>query len=238
MNTELATVPPVSNPFALLTPEMLKELDVEKLERVFAMQERMDEKNAERLFNTALAAFQSEMPPVFKWRQESKGKYNYAAYDDIMKLARPILRKCGLSISCDQSDTTEAITVILTISHTAGHSRVCRYTTPKDGPIKTADGRNVTSHAQAQSSSNSYARRICLCNALDIVVTDEDDDGAAAATQTISQDQAAEIYNLLEQIDDKETTKRFLAWIKVESVDQIPADAYAPAVKNLRAKIK
>jgi hypothetical protein len=225
-------------PWSIISPEMIKELDVEKLERLFALQERHTEKEAEKAFNSALADFQAEMPPVFKWRQESKGKYHYASYDDIMALARPILRKNGLAISCSQSETETALTIEMTVSHKEGHSRVTTYTTPKDGPIRTQDGRAVTSQAQAQASSNTYARRNCLCNALDIVVTDEDDNGQAASEARVDEDQANELHNLLGQFQDNGKTKAaFLKWAGSATVEELPASGFASYVKNLNAKI-
>lgn len=223
---------------ALLVGTDLSKIDPDKLEKLLALQERWEDRNAERAFNAALANFQAEMPPVFKWRAESKGKYNYASYDDIMLKARPILRKNGLAISCSQTETETSLTILMTVSHKEGHSREVTYTTPKDGPIKTQDGRNVTSQAQAQASSNTYARRTCLCNALDIVVTDEDDDGQTAIEPRVSEEQAAAIYDLLGQFEDKGKTKAaFLKWAQAEKVEDLAASGFESFMKNLNKKL-
>lgn len=221
---------------SLLAGQNLETIDVDKLGKLLDLQKDWEDREAKRQFHVAVAGFQSEMPPVFKWRQESKGKYFYASYDDIMKVARPILKKYGLSVSFSQADSAELLSVVCRISHIGGHTAETPYSTPKDGPIKTREGVAVTSLAQAQSSSNTYARRICLCNALDIVVTDEDTDGAPEP-ELITEDQAAEIYNLLEQIGDPSVKTRFLAWLKVDSVEKIRVEDFKPSVKNLTAKL-
>jgi len=234
MSQELATTP--QNPMALLGQMDLSNVDPDKLEKLLQIQATWEDRQAEKAFNTALADFQAEMPQVFKGRKESKGKYTYASYDDIMFVARPILRKNGLSISCSQSETETVLTIEMTISHKGGHSRKTTYSTPKDGPIKTQDGRNVTSQAQAQSSSNTYARRICLCNALDIVVTDEDDDGQAAGDPLITEEQAGEIYQLMEKLT-KERKEGFMEWIQklgAEKVEDLRQSDFRKVVSQLK----
>lgn len=233
---QLAKQPETSspqNPMSLLVGADMSQIDTVKLKELMEMQERWEDRQAERAFNTALANFQAEMPPVFKRRKEQSGKYCYASYDDIMYLARPILKANGLAISCSQSEGDESLTIEMTISHKEGHSRKTTYTTRKDGPIKTKEGRNVTTEAQAQASSNTYARRTCLCNALDIVVTDEDDDGQAAGNPKISEEQATAIYNAMEKLPP-ERRKGMLEWIGAEKVEDIHAADYQKVMKNLQ----
>lgn len=238
MQNQLATVP--ENPMGLLVGTDLSTVDVDKLGKLLDLQKDWENRQAEKSFNTALANFQAEMPAVFKRRRETQGKYTYASYDDIMYLARPFLRKNGLAISCSQTDTESTLTIEMTISHKDGHSRKTTYSTPKDGPIKTREGRNVTSEAQAQNSSNTYARRLCLCNALDIVVTDEDDNGQAASNDLITEAQATEVFNLLENLPP-ERKAGFMEWIVTlgaDSVEGIPSAQFGKVIKALKADKK
>lgn len=217
---------------SLLIGADMAQIDTVKLKEMMEMQERWEDRQAERAFNTALANFQAEMPQVFKRREEASKKYRYASYDDIMYSARPHLRKNGLAVSSSQSETETHLVIEMTISHKDGHSRRTTYSTPKDGPIKTREGRNVTSEAQAQASSNTYARRACLCNALDIVVTDEDDDGQSAGNPVITDDQANEIHNLASSLTPERKVK-FLQWLSVERVEEIRESDFAKAIKQL-----
>lgn len=232
---ELAIAP--QNPMSLLVGADMTQIDTVKLKEMMEMQERWEDRQAERAFNTALANFQAEMPAVFKRRAEQSKKYTYASYDDIMFIARPYLRKNGLAISCSQTDTETNLTVEMTISHKDGHSRKTTYSTPKDGPIKTREGRNVTSEAQAQNSSNTYARRLALCNALDIVVTDEDDNGQAASGPEVSDEDYNTLYNLFEQIPE-DSRPGFLTFMGVGKVVDITGAGVGKAIKALNAKIK
>lgn len=233
--TQLAKQP--ENPFSLITPELLKELDVDKLERVFALQERINEKNSEKDFNSALAAFQAEMPPVCKNRQETTGKYRWAAYEDIMRIAKPFLQRNGLAVTFSQSESAESLTIVCKVAHIGGHAKDTPFTLPKDGPIKTRDGRNITSMAQAQGSANSYAKRYCLQNALGIVVTDEDDDGRAASGPEVTEEEIENLHNLYDQIPE-ESKAGFLTFMGVERCSEIRGDQVAKATKALNAKIK
>jgi len=240
--TQLATVPEEAPMlFGIITPAMLKDIDVDKMQQLLDMKLRIEAIEAEKQFNRALANFQGEMPAIYKWRQESKGKYNYASYDDIMRMARPILQKHGLAISFSQSETPETLIIVCRVAHVGGHSQETPFTMPKDGPIKTQDGRNVTSEAQAQASANSYAKRYCLCNALDIVVTSEDDDGQASAGQTnFNEHEVSEISALLDKFGEKRDTvlSGMLNWLRVDSLEQIPSERFKEVMAKLRAKLK
>lgn len=211
----------------------LKEVDTDKLKELLSMQRQWQQDQDAKAYATAIADFQSEMPPVFKGRSESKGKYSYAAYEDIMKVARPILKKHGLSVSFSQSETDSTLTVVCRVTHRSGHSEETPFTLPKDGPIKTREGANVTSMAQAQGSANSYAKRYCLCNALDIVVTGEDDD-AASLVNLITDKQHDELCSLLDQTGGQETCQRILDWIEVEDTRKIPEARVGEVFTNLR----
>jgi hypothetical protein len=235
MNTELST--PQAAPMSLLLGADLSTVDTDKLEKLLELQAKWEANDARKKFFRALAGFQAEMPPVFKSKQESTGKYRYAAYEDIMRVARPIMQKHGLSVSFSQSETVDALTVECRVSHIEGHSEVMPFTVPKDGPLMTKDGRKITSGAQAQGNANSYARRYCLCNALDIVVSGDDDDCPPAPLETITAAQIAEIEGLLAQIPVTDTKDKMLQWLQVETLADIPADAFRKVLKTLKDKL-
>lgn len=226
---------------SLLAGMDLATVDVDKLGKLLDLQKDWEARDASKQFNAALAAFQSEMPTVFKGRKETTGKYSYAAYEDIMRKARPVLMKHGLAVSFSQEEDDTRLTVICKVSHVGGHSSTTPFTLPKDGPIKTREGRNITSEAQAQGSANSYAKRYCLCNALDIVVSGEDDDATAAGITYIDGEQVNEIERLIEQAmtktDDLTVRDKMLEWIGAASVAEIPVARFAVVVKTLKRKL-
>lgn len=229
MRTEeqLATTP--TNPFAIITPELLKELDVEKLERVFALQERVNATQAEQSLARALADFQNEAPSIKKERKTNNSAY--ASLDDIMFAIREPLSKHGLSVSFDTDTTETSLKAVCHILHSGGARFSREMTVPIDKGMR---GANVT---QQLGSASSYAKRYALVNALNLVVTDQDDDGNGSGSASIEEDQANEIYAMLDQCPNG-TKDGFLRFFESERVEDIPARDYNKAVALLKGKIK
>jgi len=221
----------------LLVGADLSSIDADKIGKLMELQSAWEDRDAKRQFNEALAAFQSSMPPVFKGRDGPRGNYKFAAYEDIMKIARPVLRENGLAVSFLQEETEFTLTVRCRVSHIAGHSEETPFTLPKDGPIKSKEGNNVTSQAQAQGSANSYAKRYCLCNALDIVVTGEDDDGANALTEYVTKEQVDTLAELLAKCP-KGTIDSLIEWAECDGLSDMPASKFAKAVSTLKKKVQ
>lgn len=237
MTTELATHE--ENPLALLGRMDLASIDPDKVEKLLALQERWEDRQATKAHAAALVAFQSEMPPILKERQVQR-KYYYANYDDIMRVARPILQKHGLAISASQKEDEKSITITVRVTHKEGHFSETPVTMPKLGVIKTRDGDAATNEAQAMGSSIMYARRNALCLALDIVVTDEDDDAqAAGAGPLITAEQAKSLNDSLAALEAAQEggAQRFIAWVGCD-VAQIPAARFAECELLLAAKLK
>ena len=199
------------------------------------LQERWEKNQAKKDHAAAVAQFQGEMPVVKKCREGSGGKYHYASYDDIMRVAAPILARNGLSIAFDQSETDTALTLTCHVRHTGGHTEDTTFTLPKDAPIQTREGRNVTTLAQAQGSANTYAKRYALCNALNIVVSDEDDDGELAGqnVETITQDQADDIRERCQALKSKPAD--ICKWFGVKELEHVPASKL-PEIEAVFAK--
>ena len=87
---------------------------------------------------------------------------------------------------------------------------------------------------QRYGAALSYAKRYALCAALNIVVTDDVDDDANSVYETIDDQQELEITAL---IDEKNIDRaKFLKWMGVESVLDIPAKDYRKAMDALRRK--
>lgn len=206
----------------------------ESLEKLMDLQERWESNNAKKEFNQAFASFQSSMPAIAKDRKGSKSKY--ADYADIMKKARPILVKNGLSLSFDQRETDGAIEIKVNLLHIGGHKQETRFTLPKDGPLQTKDGRSITNAAQAQGSANSYAKRYAVCNALDIVLIGEDDDAEALSGEIISAEQAQELREILNKAGANES--KFLAWAGADTFEQILLEKFPLAKGTLEKALR
>jgi hypothetical protein len=170
---------------SLILRAIEQKIDVEGLERLLAMKERVDAANAKQAFLEALSAFQGECPTVPKTKtaqvKDENGRlkytYNYARIDAIVETVAPVLFKHGLSFRFDTAFEPEpypALLVVCTIAHRAGHSESSTFRSPIDQGAKM----NVM---QRSGSARTYGMRYALCDALGIVSGDEDDDAQGTA---------------------------------------------------------
>lgn len=208
--------------------------DVDKLERLLAMQERVLAREAEQAFNAALLAAQEEIKPIVKNRQNPETKSKYA---DLMALADgldPIMRKHGFSQTFGTTDcpVPAHYRVTCAMSHTAGHTRNYQADVPIDntGP---KGGQNKTL-THGFGSALSYGRRYLKLLIADAPTTD-DDGNAAGRGATIDDQQLACIQNMASSAGAD--LKRFCSFFKIEAVPQLPAQRFTEAVNMLSQKL-
>ena len=151
-------------------------LDIEKLDRLIAMQERLAARDAERYFNQALNDAQSELGPVAADASNLQTKSKYASYPALDRVIRPVYSKHGFSLSFDTGDSplAEHIRVICYMAHRDGHSRSYHVDMPADG--KGAKGGDVMTKTHAAGAAMSYGQRYLLKLIFNIAVG-EDRDG-------------------------------------------------------------
>ena len=164
--------------------------DIEKMERLMAMHERMQSKNAQTEFNAALASMQCDIPSIAE-RGEGHNRKTYATLEDINDVIKPIMQRYGFAMSFKVEHTASGINVTGILMHRAGHREETTMLLPSD----TSGGKNAV---QAVASSVSYGKRYVMCAMLNISTRGEDDDGyAAAPTATITDQQVKSIRALL-----------------------------------------
>ena len=110
-------------------------VDVAKLERLMALQERALARNAESEFNGAMADVQSEIRRIAADSDNSQTRSKYASYAALDKALRPIYTKHGFALSFGTADGAAELYVRVTchVSHRAGHSRDYHFDMPADG---------------------------------------------------------------------------------------------------------
>ena len=94
-------------------------VDIDKMERLLQMQERVIERNAKAAFNAAFARMQPDLPAI-----EKNGKSNNGAYglwEDIQGGIQPVLAKHGFALSFKTKVEQDAITVTAILHHEEGH---------------------------------------------------------------------------------------------------------------------
>lgn len=153
--------------------------DVEKLERLTNLYERITDRQAEQAYSEAMNEAQEEMRPVAADANNPQTKSKYASYAALDRALRPIYTKHGFSVSFDTGDTASAdmVRVICRVGHRAGHKETPHLDMPADG--KGAKGGDVMTKTHATGAALTYGRRYLLGMIFNIAVG-EDDDGNGA----------------------------------------------------------
>ena len=153
--------------------------DIEKMERLLAMHERMKSRAAEEAFNEAMCKAQSEMGRVSADAVNPQTLSQYVTYGKLDAAARPIYTRHGFSISFNEGEgAPEGFARILAYVSRAGFTRTYKMDMPADG--KGAKGGDVMTKTHATGSAHSYGKRYLLKDIFNIAIGEEDDDGNAA----------------------------------------------------------
>jgi hypothetical protein len=153
--------------------------DVDKLERLVAMQEAQQQRQADQQFNNALAAAEAEMEPIRTDANNPQTRSRFATFGRLDSAARPIYTKHGFGVSWNTEPSGDP-NIIRTVGTLTNGMTSRRY--QWDNPIETkgAKGTEFTTRTWAQSSAFTYSKRILLTAMFNLAVSDLDDDGATA----------------------------------------------------------
>jgi hypothetical protein len=156
------------------------QVDVEKMERLWAMHERLASRDSEQAFNDAMMCAQGEMGRISADATNNQTRSKYATYGQLDRHVRPIYTGNGFSISFDTTDGAPegSLRVLAYVSHKAGHTRTYRADVPSDG--KGAKGGDVMTKTHATGSAMSYGMRYLLKMIFNLAVGEDDDDGNGA----------------------------------------------------------
>ena len=170
-------------------------VDIDKMERLIAMQERVQDRNAEVAFNAALAELQPCLPVIDERGgiKDRNGNIQstYALWEDVNEAIRPHLAEHGFALRFRVVRDTDQISVTGILSHREGHKEETTLTLPTDA----SGNKNAV---QAVGSSTSYGKRYTAFALLNITSTGEDDDGnKAGMNHAISVKQYDELQKLI-----------------------------------------
>ncbi len=171
---------------AALNPDV----DIEKMERLLQLQERVLDRQALMAYSAAMAAMQTELPSIVERGQGNNGAY--ATLEDIVDTVRPIMKKYGFAVSFRIQTQERGIQVTGVLMHQDGHREETSMMLPAD----TSGSKNAV---QAFGSSTSYGKRYVLCALLNITTRGQDDNGQAAATpiRLVTPFQAGQLQQLI-----------------------------------------
>jgi ERF superfamily protein len=162
-------------------PDMLrlaieKGAPIETIERLVAMMKEERAYQAEKEFNEALNAAQTEIERVAPDKDNKQTNSRYASYAALSGMVKPIYTKHGFSLSFDEEDSPKADHVrVVGILSKGGHTRRYHKDICADG--KGAKGGDVMTRTHAEGAADSYGMRYLLKKIFDIAIGEEDDDG-------------------------------------------------------------
>lgn len=204
-------------------------VDVEKMERLLAMQERMMDRQAGIDFSQALQRLQQKLPVIQRTKKGHNNKY--ASYDDIQQQIQPAMFEEGFCLSFRQEPSTLPghLRIVGTLKHSGGHSE-------QGGMDLPVDKSGSMNPIQGVGSTFAYGQRYVAKGLLDLKFADEDDDGAAAGF--ISAREVNVLIDLMKQSSmDVDAESRFKSHMKVKVLSDIQRKDYPQAVYLLQAMV-
>lgn len=157
-------------------------VDIEKMERLWVMHEKLTARAAEQAFNDAMSAAQAEMGPISADATNPQTKSQYATYAKLDGTLRPIYTRHGFAISFNDGDgAPESHVRVLAYVTCAGHTRTYKADMPADG--KGAKGGDVMTKTHASGAARSYGMRYLLKMIFNVAVGEFDNDGNGGLTR-------------------------------------------------------
>ena len=213
------------------------DLDVSKVRELFELQRQVRRDEAEAAFNDAMNDAQAEMEPVRKDANNPQTRSKYASYAALDSAIRPIYTKHGFSVSFNTDDCPKEneVRVVAEVAR-GGYAKFYHLDIPADG--KGAKGGDVMTKTHATMSAVSYGRRGLQGMIWNIATTDKsDDDGnAAAGGDYVSEEQVAELRQLIMDVDAD--LPKLLVYLKVERLEDIFANKFDVVKRVIEQKRK
>lgn len=220
---------------ALIAIVQRTDIDPDRLEKFLDLQIKMENRQAERAFNDAMAGFQGECPIIkrtkktdFTSKSGNQTKYDYSPLDEIVHIIKPIMSKYGLSYSFNVEENESRSKLIVKIKHKDGHTETFNL---EFEPMHDDARMNIS---QRRKSALTYVKRAGLENALGIVTAGEDDDAKRAIDTVASAEQLESIKDLMLKTDV--TEEMFLKKYKVDSFKELSAYDAKRAIVALKER--
>jgi len=214
-------------------------VDVDKMEKLLAMQLRLVAIANEASFNQAMARLKPQLPRIVKnGAIVMPGKdvhIKFLRYPDIHDAVAPLLHAEGFTVSYSSDLIAEQrlLKITATFRHIDGHHDSGSVFLPL------TDDTGAKNKVQGVGSVLSYGKRYALCQYLDIVAEDDDDDGMQGAMKPISDRQVSQIVDLITDIKEggqKFNDEGFLKFMKVERIEDITVRDFDKAISAINQK--
>ena len=208
--------------------------DLDKLEKLLALQERYEANEAKKAYSNALAIVNKNIPLVNKNSINTQTHSKYASLDNIICKTKEIYASEGFSVTFYEgvTDKPENVRVCADVLHKQGHKETYYFDIPMDGRGLKGNANMTAIHAKA--SSVAYARKYLMCLIWNIPTADND--GNIVVENFIDENKVSILKDLLTSLQVDEA--KFLEYMEVEKVEDIPASKYSKAKIALEAKRK
>jgi hypothetical protein len=215
----------------ILQAALNPELDIEKIERLFALHEKALLREAEIKFYHDFSKVQEEIPPIRKTLFNKHTKSWYAPVDVVNAIIAPIYSKYGFSVTFRTEDSNKEnhLMVWCEVSHKGGYVKKYPYDAPMEG--KSMGGKSIMTPTHAKSSTLSYSQRYLLRLVFNLSFVEDDNDGNG---DTISKEQIDKVTLLIKETGA--SLSGLLKYYNIKSLDQLPNDCYSGAISILEIK--
>ena len=206
--------------------------DLEKLEKLMALQERWEATQAKKAYVSAMSQFKSKPPKLIKNAKvkykTDRGvtEYNHATLGHICDAIGKGLGAVGISFRWVTRQENGVISVTCVMTHDLGHSEgTTLHSTP--------DASGGKNSIQAVGSAVTYLQRYTLLAATGLATEDQDNDGADTDTSVFITQEQIEVLNAIADevgVDEKYICEK----ARIPSIDKLPSSRFEAAKNHLR----
>lgn len=213
MSTEIIDAPqtavssqsqvPANSPMGMMMAAVQQGIPLEQVEQMMNLHQRWEEREAEKAFNDAMAAFKSEAVEIIKRRevdftsQKGRTHYKHAELSDVVEAVGPALSKHGFAWSWKTEQRNGSIQVTCILKHRQGHSDSVSLEA-------TADQSGNKNGIQAIASTITYLQRHTLKAITGVSEKGDDNDGNIEENTEIRDGWVSEIARV-ETLDELES---------------------------------
>lgn len=226
--TALASQQPVAQMIQAVIDKGISAENVTVMERLVELYERMQVKDAEKQFNAAFVALQSDLPVIVASSViPNRGKYE--KFEDVMRVVSPLLVKHGFTVSFSMDFREGRVLETCHLKHVGGHSQSNSFA------VRTGKADTDT---QADCKAATTAKRNALLNCLNIVIRQDvyqnEDADASLEGELIKPDQALYLRELVKETRSDESA--FLSFAGAAKYEEISSAKYDRLVAALHKK--
>jgi hypothetical protein len=200
-------------------------VDIDKMERLMAMHERMMAKQAESEFNDAIVRCQLACGTISADANNPQTRSKYLTYAKLDRALRPIYTAEGIAISFGTEDSPKPEHMrIIAYASRKGYTRKYQVDMPADG--KGAKGGDVMTKTHAAGAAMSYGARYLLKGIFNISIGEDDDDGNGRGNpHGMGEQELADWEAAISELPDDEAAKAL--WAKISKATTKAGDVQA-----------